>query len=83
MSFTGKGGAAFSQNRDDWETPKELFKTINNVFHFTHEYVLKADEIVFIKGRLHFTLHGEKQGSAPFPSMLVRFGGSLPKIALK
>lgn len=35
-----------------------------------HEYVLKADEIRFIKGRLKF---GGAENSAPFPSMVVVF----------
>ena len=42
-----------------------------------HDYVAKADEVAFIRGRLRYTLGGVKQNSAPFPSMLVRFGGTL------
>ncbi len=37
-----------------------------------------AAEIAYIRGRLRFTLAGEPQGTAPFPSALVRFGGALP-----
>ena len=37
-----------------------------------------ATEVAFIRGRLKFTLSGHPQGTAPFPSALVRFGGALP-----
>lgn len=36
-----------------------------------HDYVMKAKEIRFIKGRLKF---GEAKNSAPFPSAVVIFG---------
>ena len=39
-----------------------------------HEYVMKADEIRFIKGRLKF---GSSKNSAPFPSAIVIFRGNL------
>ena len=35
-----------------------------------HEYIMKADEIRFIKGRLKF---GDSKDSAPFPSAIVVF----------
>jgi site-specific DNA-methyltransferase (adenine-specific) len=38
-----------------------------------HEYVMKAGEIRFIRGRLKF---GGAVNSAPFPSAIVIFGGS-------
>jgi len=34
-----------------------------------HNYVMKADEIRFVKGRLHFN----DRGPAPFPSAVVIF----------
>jgi site-specific DNA-methyltransferase (adenine-specific) len=37
-----------------------------------HDYIMKADEIRFIKGRLHFN---ESKNSAPFPSCIVIFRG--------
>ena len=37
-----------------------------------HDYVMKAEEIRFIKGRLKF---GDAKNSAPFPSAVVIFGG--------
>jgi phage N-6-adenine-methyltransferase len=39
---------------------------------FFHEYCTKANQIFFIKGRLKF---GGSANSAPFPSMVVVFGG--------
>jgi len=39
---------------------------------FWHEYVMKAKQIRFIKGRLKF---GDAKGSAPFPSCIVIFDG--------
>jgi len=38
-----------------------------------HNYIMKADEIRFIKGRLKFDDH---KNSAPFPSAIVIFRGS-------
>ncbi len=35
-----------------------------------HEYVMKADEIRFLRGRLKF---GDSENSAPFPSAIVVF----------
>jgi len=37
-----------------------------------HKYVMKADEIYFVKGRLKF---GDSQNAAPFPSAVVVFSG--------
>jgi len=37
-----------------------------------HEYCMKADEIIFIKGRLKF---GGSKNSAPFPSAIIVFNG--------
>lgn len=39
---------------------------------YWHEYVMKATEIRFIKGRLKF---GDAKNSAPFPSAIVVFKG--------
>lgn len=36
---------------------------------YWHDYIMKADEIRFIKGRLHFS----EKGPAPFPSCIVVF----------
>jgi phage N-6-adenine-methyltransferase len=40
---------------------------------YWHNYVMKADEIYFLKGRLKF---GDSDNSAPFPSAIVVFDGS-------
>ena len=40
-----------------------------------HDYVMKADEIRFLRGRLKFS--GSKN-SAPFPSAIIIFDGSSP-----
>lgn len=43
-----------------------------------HDWIQgKAAEVKFLKGRLKYTLGGVVQNSAPFPSMLVRWGGEL------
>jgi len=39
---------------------------------YWHDYVMKADEIRFIRGRLYFNV-GERTGRAPFPSAVVVF----------
>lgn len=38
-----------------------------------HDYALKADEIRFVKGRLRF---GDADAGAPFPSVILVYGGS-------
>jgi len=38
-----------------------------------HEYIMKADEIRFVKGRLKFN---DGKGSAPFPSAVIVFRGT-------
>ena len=40
---------------------------------YWHNYVMKADEVYFVKGRLKF---GDSDNSAPFPSAVVVFDGS-------
>jgi|TARA_R110000824_G_scaffold272547_1_gene461069 phage N-6-adenine-methyltransferase len=40
---------------------------------YWHQYVMKADEVHFIKGRLKF---GDSNNSAPFPSAVIVFDGS-------
>jgi len=42
---------------------------------YWHDYILKADVIYFIKGRLKFIQNGKiPRCSAPFPSCIVIFG---------
>lgn len=33
--FFDTNGAAFSSNKDDWETPQSFYEQLNNEFHFT------------------------------------------------
>ena len=40
---------------------------------YWHQYVMKADEIHFVRGRLKF---GDSENSAPFPSAVIVFDGS-------
>ena len=40
---------------------------------YWHDFVMKADEVYFVKGRLKF---GDSENSAPFPSAVVVFDGS-------
>lgn len=41
-----------------------------------HDYILGKAEIRFVRGRLKFEINGEKsKNAAPFPSMIVIFGG--------
>jgi len=39
---------------------------------YWHQYVMRADEVYFVKGRLKF---GDSENSAPFPSAIVVFDG--------
>lgn len=39
---------------------------------YWHDYIMKADEIRFIRGRLRF---GDAKSCAPFPSAIIIFGG--------
>ncbi len=40
---------------------------------YWHQYVMRADEVYFVKGRLKF---GDSTNSAPFPSAVVVFEGT-------
>ncbi len=40
---------------------------------YWHQYVMRADEIHFVKGRLKF---GDSENAAPFPSAVIVFDGS-------
>lgn len=40
-----------------------------------------AAEVQFLKGRVRFCVDGKPAQSAPFPSVLVRWGGQLPSTA--
>jgi hypothetical protein len=38
-----------------------------------HDYVVKADEVRFLRGRVKFVKPGVKSDAAPFPSAIVVF----------
>lgn len=40
---------------------------------YWHKYIMKADEVYFVKGRLKF---GGNENSAPFPSAVIVFDGT-------
>lgn len=49
---------------------------------YWHDWVVPyASEVSFLRGRVKYRLHGKELNSSPFPSCLIRFGGSLPKTA--
>lgn len=146
-AFVGSGGAAFSSNRLDWETPQALFDSLDEIHHFTldpasngqnakcakyftvadnglnqdwggetvflnppygrelpkwvsksahealkpdtlvvllipartdtrwfHRYLYHRAKLTFLKGRVHFEIHGKPLQSAPFPSMIAELG---------
>ena len=45
--------ALFSSNRDDWETPKDLFNSLNDEFHFTLDAASSDENALCVK---HYTL---------------------------
>lgn len=48
---------------------------------YWHDYVMRADEVRFIRGRLHFGGEHERTAhNAPFPSAVVVFGKSRPPL---
>lgn len=50
--FAKFGGAAMTSNRDDWETPKELFEQLDLEFHFDLD---AASSDANAKCRMHYT----------------------------
>ena len=61
---------------DEWKTGKTVVFLIpsRTDTSYWHDYIMKADEIRFIRGRLKFS--GSKN-PAPFPSAIVVFRGRL------
>ncbi|HSV43353.1 MAG TPA: DNA N-6-adenine-methyltransferase [Candidatus Bathyarchaeia archaeon] len=57
---------------DEWQKGKTIVMLIpsRTDTKFWHEYIMKATEIRFIKGRLKF---GSSKNSAPFPSAIIVF----------
>ncbi len=50
---------------------------------YWHEYVMKAAEIRFLRGRLYFTNNRRQSGGAPFPSAVIVFerGIFVPRVS--
>jgi site-specific DNA-methyltransferase (adenine-specific) len=63
---------AFDESRKD-ETRVVMLIPARTDTKYWHQYVMRADEIYFLKGRLKF---GECDNSAPFPSAVVVFDGT-------
>lgn len=59
---------------EEWQKGKTVVMLIpsRTDTKYWHDYIMKATEIRFIKGRLKF---GDSKNSAPFPSCLVIFKG--------
>ena len=63
---------AFDESRKD-ETRVVMLIPARTDTKYWHQYVMRADEIYCLKGRLKF---GECDNSAPFPSAVVVFDGT-------
>jgi len=82
--FTSFVNPPYGRGIDKWikkayeESRKENTKVVMLIpartdTKYWHNYVMKADEIHFVRGRLKF---GDSENSAPFPSAVVVFDGS-------
>jgi len=62
---------------NEWQKGKTVVMLIpsRTDTRYWHEYIMKATEIRFIKGRLKF---GDSKGTAPFPSAIVVFERAVP-----
>ena len=63
---------AYSESRKE-DTRVTMLIPARTDTKYWHNYVMKADEVYFVKGRLKF---GECDNCAPFPSAIVVFDGS-------
>jgi site-specific DNA-methyltransferase (adenine-specific) len=82
--FTSFINPPYGRGIDKWiekgyeESRKEKTKVVMLIpartdTKYWHQYIMKADEVYFVKGRLKF---GDSQNSAPFPSAIVVFDGT-------
>ena len=62
----------YDESRSE-DTRVTMLIPARNDTRYWHQYVMKADEVYFVKGRLKF---GDSENSAPFPSAVVVFDGS-------
>lgn len=63
---------AFDESRKE-ETRVVMLIPARTDTKYWHQYVMRADEVYFLKGRLKF---GDSENSAPFPSAVVVFDGT-------
>ena len=66
---------AYEESRKDWTKVVMLMPSRTDTKYW-HEYVMRANEIYFIKGRVKFERDGndnKKADCAPFPSCVVVF----------
>ena len=63
---------AYEESRDE-NTRTVMLIPARTDTKYWHQYVMKADEVYFVKGRLKF---GDSSNSAPFPSAVIVFDGS-------
>jgi phage N-6-adenine-methyltransferase len=82
--FTSFVNPPYGRGLDKWikkayeESRKENTKVVmllpaRTDTKYWHQYIMRAEEIYFIKGRLKF---GDSENSAPFPSAVIVFDGS-------
>ena len=72
---------AYNESQKDNTTVVMLIPARTDTVYW-HDYVMKADQILFVRGRLKF---GEGTNSAPFPSAVVVFRKnhfSVPRISV-
>ena len=69
-------GKWISKGYNEWEKGKTVVFLIpsRTDTKYWHDYIMKATEIRFIKGRLRFSEH---KNSAPFPSAVVVFSQAI------
>ena len=63
---------AYNESRNE-DTKVVMLIPARTDTKYWHKYVMKADEVYFVKGRLKF---GDSENSAPFPSAVVVFDGT-------
>ena len=63
---------AYEESRKE-ETSVTMLIPARTDTKYWHQYIMKADEVYFVKGRLKF---GDSKNSAPFPSAVVVFDGT-------
>ena len=77
VGFTSFVNPPYGRGIDQWirseDTKVVMLIPARTDTKYWHKYVMKADEVYFVKGRLKF---GDSDNSAPFPSAVVVFDGT-------